>query len=67
MKKLDKVEQERADIVARINAKYEKKAEKEPLPEPKVWTAEKIDTADISVKKVIKETQKAKPKQPSLF
>ena len=64
---MDSVELDRKRICDIIRAKYEKKAEKKPLPEPKVWTAEKLDESDIKVQKVIKETPKAKEIQPSLF
>lgn len=64
---MDSVEIQRAEIVALINAKYDKKAEKEPLPQPKVWIKEELNTADITVKKVIKETPKTKQIQQELF
>jgi hypothetical protein len=60
---MDEVDIERANIVAIIKEKYEKKLIKEPLPEPKVWVKEKIDTTDIKAEKIVKQEIKIKPKK----
>jgi hypothetical protein len=72
VKKLDSVEIRRAELVVIINQKWaDKNKPKEVVVEPKKWTKEKLETADIKVEKTtekVKEQLKTKTKvQTELF
>jgi hypothetical protein len=58
---MDEVDIERANIVAIIKEKWDKKLTKEPKPEPKVWIKDKIDVTDIKVEPKLK-PKKNEPK-----